>query len=68
MGKEIVVPKGPSPDSGKTIHRSYTNIRMKKRTMETGGKAGKCYLLTITPLVIFQVNKKSVFKEITNFR
>jgi len=29
MGKEIVVPKGKSPDSGKTINRRYTNIWMK---------------------------------------
>jgi hypothetical protein len=28
MGKEIVVPKGKSPDSGKTINRRYTNIWM----------------------------------------
>jgi Domain of unknown function (DUF4440) len=26
MGYEIVVPKGNVPDSGKTIHRRYTNI------------------------------------------
>lgn len=26
MGKETVVPKGKSPDAGKTIHRRYTNI------------------------------------------
>lgn len=31
MGKEIVVPKGSSPDSGKTIHRRYTNIWMKRQ-------------------------------------
>jgi ketosteroid isomerase-like protein len=29
MGKEIVVPKGNSPDAGKTINRRYTNIWMK---------------------------------------
>ncbi|HJZ41648.1 MAG TPA: nuclear transport factor 2 family protein [Bacteroidales bacterium] len=29
MGKEIVVPKGKSPDSGKIIIRRYTNIWMK---------------------------------------
>jgi len=29
MGKEIVIPKGTSPDSGKTINRRYTNIWMK---------------------------------------
>jgi hypothetical protein len=28
MGKETVVPKGKSPDAGKTIHRRYTNIWM----------------------------------------
>jgi ketosteroid isomerase-like protein len=28
MGKEIVVPKGKSPDSGKIINRRYTNIWM----------------------------------------
>jgi ketosteroid isomerase-like protein len=28
MGKEIVVPKGDSPDAGKTINRRYTNIWM----------------------------------------
>lgn len=26
MGKETVVPKGKSPDAGKTIHRRYTNV------------------------------------------
>lgn len=30
MGREIVVPKGDSPDSGKTINRRYTNIWMKR--------------------------------------
>ena len=30
MGREIVVPKGNSPDSGKTINRRYTNIWMKR--------------------------------------
>jgi len=29
MGKEIVVPKGKSPDAGKTINRRYTNIWIK---------------------------------------
>jgi ketosteroid isomerase-like protein len=29
MGKEIVVPKGKSPDAGRTINRRYTNIWMK---------------------------------------
>ena len=29
MGKEIVVPKGKSPNAGKTINRRYTNIWMK---------------------------------------
>ena len=29
MGKEILVPKGKSPDAGKTINRRYTNIWMK---------------------------------------
>ena len=33
MGREIVVPKGNSPDAGKTINRRYTNIWMKR-----GGK------------------------------
>jgi len=28
MGKETVVPKGKSPDAGKTIYRRYTNIWM----------------------------------------
>ena len=28
MGRETVVPKGNSPDAGKTIHRRYTNIWM----------------------------------------
>jgi len=28
MGKETVVPKGNSPDAGKTINRRYTNIWM----------------------------------------
>ena len=28
MGNETVVPKGKSPDAGKTIHRRYTNIWM----------------------------------------
>ncbi len=30
MGKEIVVPKGKSPQAGKTINRRYTNIWMKR--------------------------------------
>ena len=30
MGHETVVPKGNSPDAGKTIHRRYTNIWMKR--------------------------------------
>lgn len=30
MGREIVVPKGTSPDAGKTINRRYTNIWMKR--------------------------------------
>ena len=30
MGRETVVPKGASPDAGKTIHRRYTNIWMKR--------------------------------------
>jgi ketosteroid isomerase-like protein len=29
MGREIVIPKGTSPNSGKTINRRYTNIWMK---------------------------------------
>jgi hypothetical protein len=29
MGNETVVPKGTSPDAGKTWHRRYTNIWMK---------------------------------------
>jgi ketosteroid isomerase-like protein len=31
MGREEVVPKGSSPDAGKTIHRRYTNIWMKRQ-------------------------------------
>jgi len=31
MGREIVVPKGNSPDAGKTINRRYTNIWMKRK-------------------------------------
>jgi hypothetical protein len=31
MGRETVVPKGNSPDSGKTIDRRYTNIWMKRK-------------------------------------
>lgn len=31
MGKEIVVPKGKSPEAGKTINRWYTNIWMKRK-------------------------------------
>lgn len=30
MGRETVVPKGNSPDAGKTIKRRYTNIWMKR--------------------------------------
>jgi ketosteroid isomerase-like protein len=30
MGREIVVPKGNSPDAGNTINRRYTNIWMKR--------------------------------------
>lgn len=30
MGKEMVVPKGNSPEAGKTINRRYTNIWMKR--------------------------------------
>ena len=30
MGREIVVPKGTSPDAGKTINRRYTNIWMRR--------------------------------------
>jgi len=30
MGRETVVPKGDSPDAGKTINRRYTNIWMKR--------------------------------------
>lgn len=30
MGRETVVPKGNSPDAGKTIRRRYTNIWMKR--------------------------------------
>jgi len=30
MGKEIVVPKGKSPNAGQTINRRYTNIWMKR--------------------------------------
>ncbi len=33
MGRETVVPKGTSPDAGKTINRRFTNIWMKR-----GGK------------------------------
>ena len=31
MGREAVVPKGASPDAGKTINRRYTNIWMKRK-------------------------------------
>ena len=31
MGRETVVPKGTSPDSGKTINRRFTNIWMKRK-------------------------------------
>lgn len=30
MGRETAVPKGNSPDAGKTINRRYTNIWMKR--------------------------------------
>lgn len=30
MGRETVIPKGNSPDAGKTINRRYTNIWMKR--------------------------------------
>lgn len=30
MGRETVVPKGNSPDAGKTIHRRFTNIWMRR--------------------------------------
>lgn len=33
MGRETVVPKGNSPDAGKTINRRYTNIWMKRKGM-----------------------------------
>ena len=32
MGRETVVPKGNSPDAGKTIKRRYTNIWMKRES------------------------------------
>ena len=31
MGRETVIPKGNSPDAGKTINRRYTNIWMKRK-------------------------------------
>ncbi|HWT00798.1 MAG TPA: nuclear transport factor 2 family protein [Pyrinomonadaceae bacterium] len=31
MGREEAVPKGASPDAGKTINRRYTNIWMKRK-------------------------------------
>lgn len=31
MGRETVVPKGSSPDAGKTINRRYTNIWMRRK-------------------------------------
>ncbi|MDQ3685316.1 MAG: nuclear transport factor 2 family protein [Acidobacteriota bacterium] len=31
MGRETAVPKGSSPDTGKTIKRRYTNIWMKRQ-------------------------------------
>jgi ketosteroid isomerase-like protein len=31
MGRETVVPKATSPDSGKTINRRFTNIWMKRK-------------------------------------
>jgi hypothetical protein len=30
MGKETVVPKGKSPEAGKTIYRRYANTWMKR--------------------------------------
>ncbi len=30
MGKETVIPKGKSPEAGRTIYRRYTNIWMKR--------------------------------------
>lgn len=33
MGRETAVPKGSSPDAGKTIKRRYTNIWMKRKGM-----------------------------------
>jgi ketosteroid isomerase-like protein len=32
MGREIVVPRGNSPDAGKTINRRYTNIWMRRNS------------------------------------
>lgn len=31
MGRETVVPKGSSPDAGKTIRRRFTNVWMKRK-------------------------------------
>ena len=31
MGRETIVPSGTSPDAGKTLHRRFTNIWMKKK-------------------------------------
>ena len=31
MGRETAIPKGTSPDAGKTIRRRYTNIWMKRK-------------------------------------
>lgn len=50
MGRETVVPKGNSPESGKTINRRYTNIWMKR--------AGKWRLVARHASVICQ-NKGS---------
>jgi ketosteroid isomerase-like protein len=46
MGRETVVPKGNSPDAGKTINRRYTNIWMKR--------AGKWRLIARHASVICQ--------------
>jgi ketosteroid isomerase-like protein len=46
MGREIVVPKGNSPEAGKTINRRYTNIWMKR--------AGKWRLIARHASVICQ--------------
>ena len=46
MGRETVVPKANSPDSGKTINRRYTNIWMKR--------SGKWHLVARHASVICQ--------------